>query len=210
MDLLETIYTRRSIRKFKPDPISKDLIKKIIEAGLRAPSSKNSCPWYFLVLEGKEKDEVADWTIQNEDNRGTMPTSFETNEVPASIPDESKDTTNTSANIVKEAPLLVLIFNTAPYTVGRNYVVKNATEENIYTFLVEALGLGACMQNILLAAHALGLGALALADLYPAELRIKKKYNIDHEFAVGIAIGKPAYMPGKRAINPKNHLHQPL
>ena len=54
MDLLETIFTRRSIRGFKNKKVPKKTVRQILEAGLRAPSSKNSNPWHFLVLDNKK------------------------------------------------------------------------------------------------------------------------------------------------------------
>lgn len=206
LDTIKTIYTHRSIREFKPELVSGEDLKKIIEAGLRAPSSKNSCPWHFLVLRGKEKDEVADWAIENEENKKSGPISFETGEAPKTIPKEIRNTTNTSAGIVKNAPILFLIFNTAPYSVNRKTFVKNVNERNAYSFVSEVLGLGACMENILLACHALGLGAVSLADLYSAESKIKERYEIAYDFAIGIALGHPAYQPGKRDIHPEKHL----
>ena len=54
MDILEVIKTRRSIRKYKPDPISEEEINKILEAGRWAPSAGNSQPWSFIVLRSQK------------------------------------------------------------------------------------------------------------------------------------------------------------
>jgi len=54
MDMLEVIKTRRSIREYKPDPISKEEIYKILEAGRWAPSASNRQPWRFIVLRSME------------------------------------------------------------------------------------------------------------------------------------------------------------
>ena len=51
MELLEAIRTRRSIRKYKPDPIPEDQVREILNAGRWAPSSRmNVQPWKFIVL----------------------------------------------------------------------------------------------------------------------------------------------------------------
>jgi len=61
MDILEVIQTRRSIRKYKPEPISEDEINKILEAGRWAPSAGNSQPWKFIVIKSKEiRKDLAD------------------------------------------------------------------------------------------------------------------------------------------------------
>jgi nitroreductase len=54
MDILEVIETRRSIRKYKPEPVSEDEINKILQAGRWAPSAANSQPWKFIVIRSKE------------------------------------------------------------------------------------------------------------------------------------------------------------
>ncbi len=54
MDILEVIKTRRSIRKYKPAPVSEEEINKILEAGRWAPSANNSQPWRFIVLRSEE------------------------------------------------------------------------------------------------------------------------------------------------------------
>jgi nitroreductase len=54
MDILEVIKTRRSIRKYKPDPVSEEEINKLLEAGRWAPSADNSQPWRFIVLRSQE------------------------------------------------------------------------------------------------------------------------------------------------------------
>jgi len=59
MDVLEAIKSRRSIKKFRPDPVERDKIEKVIEAGLWAPSGQNQQPCRFIVISDKELlDEV--------------------------------------------------------------------------------------------------------------------------------------------------------
>lgn len=53
MDVYEAIVKRRSIRRFKPDPISNDALMKILEAGRLAPSAGNRQPWHFIVVRDK-------------------------------------------------------------------------------------------------------------------------------------------------------------
>ena len=49
-DLFEIIRTTRSMRRLKPDPVPNDLIRKILEAGVCAPSGGNMQRWRFLVI----------------------------------------------------------------------------------------------------------------------------------------------------------------
>lgn len=53
-DLLELVQTRRSIRRFKPDPIPDEYIEKIIDVARWAPSGFNMQPWEFVVIKKPE------------------------------------------------------------------------------------------------------------------------------------------------------------
>ena len=53
--LLELLKTRRSIRKFKPDPVPKEQVEMILEAARWAPSGDNAQPWRFVVVTDPEK-----------------------------------------------------------------------------------------------------------------------------------------------------------
>lgn len=55
MDGLETLTTRRSVRKFKPDAVPKELLEKIIDAGRLAPTARNLQPWEFIVITDADK-----------------------------------------------------------------------------------------------------------------------------------------------------------
>ncbi|PIU58989.1 nitroreductase [Candidatus Bathyarchaeota archaeon CG07_land_8_20_14_0_80_47_9] len=50
MDVFEAVEKRRSIRKFKPDQVKKEDLKRILEAGRLAPSGGNRQPWFFIVV----------------------------------------------------------------------------------------------------------------------------------------------------------------
>ncbi len=54
MEFGELIVKRQSIRKFKPDPVSKEMIMEILEAARIAPSGGNRQPWHFIVVQNKE------------------------------------------------------------------------------------------------------------------------------------------------------------
>jgi nitroreductase len=54
MDLFEAVEKRRSIRKFKTDPVPVEDLKKILEAGRLAPSGGNHQPWSFVVVRDSE------------------------------------------------------------------------------------------------------------------------------------------------------------
>lgn len=50
MDTSTTIFTRHSVRTFRPDPIPEETLSEILEAGRLAPSAQNKQPWRFIVI----------------------------------------------------------------------------------------------------------------------------------------------------------------
>ncbi len=58
-DVLRTIKNRRTIRRFKPDPIDDEKLQAILDAGRWAPSFSNLQPWRFIVIRDQNlKDEL--------------------------------------------------------------------------------------------------------------------------------------------------------
>ncbi len=53
MDLFDSIQGRKSIRRFKQTPVPDEDIKKILDAGRRAPSANNTQPWSFIVVKNR-------------------------------------------------------------------------------------------------------------------------------------------------------------
>jgi len=54
MDFYQVIQSRKSIRAYKPDLISDNILERILEAGRIAPSAKNIQPWKFIVIKNPE------------------------------------------------------------------------------------------------------------------------------------------------------------
>jgi nitroreductase len=54
MSLVDVVLNRRSIRRYEPKEIPRDVLDKILEAGRQAPSAANKQPWHFIVLTDSE------------------------------------------------------------------------------------------------------------------------------------------------------------
>ena len=50
MGLFEAMFSQRQITRFKPDPVPREAIEKIIEAAIKAPSGGNTQPWHFVAI----------------------------------------------------------------------------------------------------------------------------------------------------------------
>ncbi len=53
MDTYDAILTRRSIRKYKKQKISEEILQKLLHAGFHAPSAGNQQPWHFVILDDR-------------------------------------------------------------------------------------------------------------------------------------------------------------
>lgn len=58
MELLDAVKLRKSIRGFRPDPVSTDVLVELLKTATRAPSSVNSQPWEFFIVSGKILDQL--------------------------------------------------------------------------------------------------------------------------------------------------------
>jgi nitroreductase len=54
-DIIQTIFSRRSIRKYTGEPVSEADIKTLLEAAMAAPSASNNKPWHFIVVTQRER-----------------------------------------------------------------------------------------------------------------------------------------------------------
>jgi nitroreductase len=54
METMEAIFTRRSIREYSSQAVPDELVKKLLEAAMQAPSAGNQQPWHFVVVNERE------------------------------------------------------------------------------------------------------------------------------------------------------------
>ena len=182
MDTLKAIKTRRSIRKFKNKEVNNKLLKTIIEAGMRAPSAKNTQPWHFIILKGKKKDAIVDIVEKEHPDREEAEKKIH----------GYKSSALYSYNLTREAPVLILIFNKAPYTKGEDYVIKKCNYKSMLAYSVEIQSVSAAIENMLLALHSLKLGGVWLADFNFVRKKICKYLDCKYDLVAGIALGYPS------------------
>ena len=137
MEISEAIFKRRSIGRLKPDPVPKELVESVLESAVHAPNHKITEPWRFHVFEGKGRGEFA--RARAEMARLMAEEEGEDEElIPGRVSRERKK--------AFRSPVVIAVISLA----GRDEV---ETLENY----------GACcaaVQNMQLAAHALGLGSI--------------------------------------------------
>ena len=55
MEFYEAVARRRTVREFRTDPVPEETVRRVLEAGLRAPSNAHLKPWRFVLLRDREK-----------------------------------------------------------------------------------------------------------------------------------------------------------
>ena len=127
MDVLEAIFTRKSIRKYTGESITEEQLKIILRAGFAAPSAHNRQPWHFVVIRDRQ----------------------------------------TLEKIASSHPYAKML----PQAGCGIVVCGDSNKEEGSVFLAEDCS--AAIQNMLLAAHGIGLGAV-WCGLYPATERAEE------------------------------------
>src|SRR6056297_66960 len=179
METIDAIKMRRSIRKYKRKDIEKDKIEKLLEIATRAPSGKNSQPWKFLVLKGNKKNQIADLMIKN---------ASKLKEEGCKI-----GSTKSSANIIKEAPVLIMVYNE-----NKKHYIDVSEDAKARWRSVDIQSIGAAIQNLLLGAVDMGLGTLWICDVFIAIKDINNYLNMDSELVAGVAVGYQDENPESR------------
>jgi nitroreductase len=148
MELLEGIYTRRSIRHYTDQPVEREQLLEIVKAGTWAPSGMNNQPWRFVIVTSAEvRKELAKQTRYN--------------------------------FIIERAPACIAVF-----------VDRTA----MYNDVKDHQSMGACIQNMLLAAHALGLGAVWLGEILKNAVAVRDLLGLSQELELMavVVLGHPA------------------
>ena len=71
-DFLNVLNSRKSIRRYKPDPVPDEMIDKILEAARWAPTGENYQPWRFIVIRDQEtRNKIGDLALEGSGSRMT-------------------------------------------------------------------------------------------------------------------------------------------
>jgi nitroreductase len=195
MDVIEAIRERKAIRAFKPDPVPLDLLKKIFEQALRAPSWANTQPWEFAIVTGKLLEEIKKGFLE----RGEQEPQSEVArpyEFPQPYLSRIQALAPKGWAPTKENMEIRRIENYKNY--GAPVVIYLLVDR---TMFYQSKGInvwslydcGSVVQNIMLLATSYGLGTVAQAQavIYPDIIRKAVPIPKSKLIALGIAIGYP-------------------
>ncbi|MCJ7773607.1 MAG: nitroreductase [Desulfobacterales bacterium] len=198
MDTIESIHQRKSIRGFKPDPVSKDILTKILESACKAPSAMNTQPWEFAVITGDVLNKLKSDLVEKLNKSEPMQPEHQ-------VVSWSNDSIYRQRQIELAKGLFTLM------DIPRDDKQKRAKwMERGFRFFDAPVGIlimtdkslsdsgplldiGAAMQNICLAALSFGLGT-CIEDqsvLYPEVLRKNANIPENKRIIIAIAIGYP-------------------
>lgn len=178
--LLEIMRNRRSIRKFKPDPIPDDAVDKIIEAARWACSGANSQPWEFIVIKDPQtREKITDVFLQ---------TTRKTREIDKNFP------FGTDEGVVRHYQAPVLIAVCCDTRLKEAYPLTGWRDETL------SVSMGAAIQHMHLAAAALGLGTAWGSVSEPSEKGLKDILGVPSFLKVKeiISLGYPDEQPTAR------------
>ena len=191
MDLLKAIQTRVSIRDYTEDPVPEEILNQLLQAAIRAPSGENLQPWRFIIVRAPEiKEKIGELSVQAAQEHFTAQIS-ELEKRFAGIHDKERRekiirslTSGSRMKFIETAPLLI--------------VACADKEASNYT-----QGVSAAIENMLLTAHALGLGGCwtTLSILIPETKNAL--YNLlgipmNIEIIAVITMGYPSRIPRLR------------
>lgn len=200
MEVKEAIFSRRSVRDFKPEPPSRELVEEVLKAGIWAPSNSNRQPWEFLVIGGKYLNQLVKQLnellgkpgktrrdLPTWDDKYPPPPEGERRrkELMRGLLESAKKAGLEPGEFIKRnfsffgAPVVILVLMDKGYGIG------------------SLVSVGACIQNILLRAYELGLGTCWM--MIPLEYGevFREMFQIpENKYLVStIALGYPGDSP---------------
>lgn len=182
-DLFDVIHERRSVRKYLPKPVSKELIQEVLEVAGWAPSAHNAQPYRFIILENATiKEELAEAMAK------------------VWVADLSKDGETIEADRLKyrvdrfaKAPALILACITG--IEGLPSYTDERRQRCLHDLAVQSLG--AAIENLLLAAHSKRLGACWYSAPCFCKETVKQNLGLPYEAEpqAFVVLGYPAETP---------------
>ena len=179
MEIIDVIQSRRSVRKYRSDPVRREDIITILEAAHSAPSAMNHKPWEFLVITGEKVLKMGESFLPIVEQ---FSAGWKSSNVNGSI---SRDEFLTFARYYGGAPVVIVIL-----------FEKQALPNFQKAYLESA---SAAMENLLLAATALGLGTCWMTGPLADEESLREILDIPEtkEIVAVTPVGYPVEEPGQ-------------
>ena len=190
-DFVSLVHSRRSVRRFKPDPVPPELLEKILEAGRWAMSGANAQPWEFVVVQDENiRARIADsWLTPNHE-------AYVIEQMRVSEIRHHHLRSPLTTPSFQDAPVIIVMVGdrrTYQATVlGASYLVTEGAADAIYL-----KNMANATQVLHLASAAAGLSSEWISVNRPWGQALKRLLDIPEILEVHTlaAIGYPAYQP---------------
>jgi coenzyme F420-0:L-glutamate ligase/coenzyme F420-1:gamma-L-glutamate ligase len=143
---LELLRSRRSIRRYQQKAVPQSLVDQLLTAAIWAPSAHNRQPWRFVVISGQEKKSQLAQAMGDKLKEDLTRDGVDS--------DVIKKDVSRSYQRITAAPLLVLVCTSLE---DMDSYPDERRQRNEWAMAIQSTAMAG--QNLLLAAHALGLGA---------------------------------------------------
>jgi len=180
ISFFDLVGNMRAMRRLEPDPVPTELLQKVLDAGVKAPSGMNSQPWAFVVVR-----DPAGRKWFGDHYKEAILTRFGAFEVP-----ESNDSPNArmaramryQMDHMHESPVILIVCG------KRDWPFRVPDHERVGLAPPNYGAIYPCVQNILLACRAVGLGA-ALTTMHQVfETELMERFAIPEEYGVVVTI----------------------
>jgi coenzyme F420-0:L-glutamate ligase/coenzyme F420-1:gamma-L-glutamate ligase len=180
-DILHTIMTRRSIRRYRPDPVPRELLETILTAAIWAPSAHNRQPWRFCIVQSANTQKSLAQAMGRHLRRDLEADGVPEDAIAADI--------ERSFTRITSAPALVILCLSMS---DMDIYPDSRRADNEHIMAVQSAAMAG--QNLLLAAHHAGLGACWMcAPLFcPDVIRATLHLPDDWEAQALMTLGYPA------------------
>lgn len=191
MTTFDAIMARRSIRKFKPDPVEEEKITLVVHAATLAPSGMNTQPWDFVAVTDPETMlQVSDLVL------GGHRRLFGEARAETMAGAELDQQVQRFSRLAQAPVFIVVCLN------RKRKHLKAGFDHNADFW--DILGVGAAMENLILAATSLGLGTCWMGSIALREDALKELLSIPSGARIAgiLALGYPDEMPNPRPRDP--------
>jgi nitroreductase len=187
--LFEAIYSARSLRRLKPDPVPEALITKILDAAIRAPSAGNAQNWAFVVVRDPEQRRKLGAIYRKaSDIAAAM---YAARGRPAHLTERQfARMLGAGGHLwehIGEAPVLLVPCQHLPVVPPRESlppaIAAGYANELAYVDRIRGASIYPAVQNILLACRALGLGTVVTTNHIRCEGEVKTLLGIPDDVA---------------------------
>jgi nitroreductase len=189
----ELLRSRRSVRRFKPDPLPRELVMRLIEAAITAPSASNKQPWKFFVVESRARIAAMADAVRRATARIKSHIPAASQPAFASYGEYFTRFEHAPLVIVPIYKSLTLLSNLVDAELGNGDRAAISQMEESSGLIGTSLALG----NLLLVAHELGLGASGMTGPLVARGELKSLLEVPDswEIAALVPLGFPDEEP---------------